>query len=749
MEHRVKLRARANHHFAYSGRCVLVTNLDGQVTGSRDEGFYAENTRLLSCDLVTVNGEPIKPVVASPVDGAALLAYFQIPQELVDLEPQGSKLPEHALFVEHRRRVGEGLRSELRFTNYRAHAVASCELALHLDADFADILEAMHGQRQQQADVEREWNATRQELTLRYCHPDFQRAVAIRVEQVPGPLRYEDGALHVALDLHPHQSADLDLVVEPIIDGQRWSAPSAVFGGPSTELERVRQQLRDEIPALTTTNTSVALAWRTATRDLASLPLGMEQGPATPIAGIPLYQQFFGRDSLTIAWQALLAMPLMLRDALTANAAWQGTQIDDWRDEEPGKMIHQARRGPLSVLEINPYTRYYGDYATPPDFLIMLGQYLAWTNDLQTVRELLPAARKAIRWLERYADLDHDGFIEYVTRSKKGVKNQGWKDAEQSIVDEQGQLVENPIATSELQAYWYAGLRQSALAFFATGDRAYAFELLGKAQQLQRRFDRAFWMDDLQFYAVGLGPNKQPIRAIASNAGHLLATGIVPRSKARRVAQRLMAPDLFSGWGIRTLSTENPAYNPFSYHLGSVWPVDTGTFALGFGRYGYWEEQHRLVEGLFAVSDLFVENRIPEVITGLPRDEQHPHPGIYPESNEPQGWSASAIVLVVQALLGLRPLAPLGLLLVDPHLPAWLPDLRLEGIRMGKAAVDLHVWRTRDGTSRYRAVQREGSVRVLRQPPPDGSDSAIINRLWMALASTVRTYAGQAAQGGG
>ncbi len=735
MDHRVKLRARANHHFAYSGRCVLVTNLDGQVTGSRDEGFYAENTRLLSCDLITVNGEPLKPVVASPVDGAALLAYFQIPEEVVDLETKESKLPEHALFVEHRRRVGDGMRSELRFTNYRAHAVAAFELVLHLDADFADILEAMHGQRQQEGAVEREWNAARQELTLRYCHPDLDRAVAVRVERAPGHLRYEDGALRMALELYPHQPAELHLLIEPVVDGQRWNAPSSVFSGPPTELERVRAQLRNEIPALTSTNTSVALAWRTATRDLASLPLGLAEGRATPIAGIPLYQQFFGRDSLTIAWQALLAMPSMLRDALTANAAWQGTQIDDWRDEEPGKMLHQARRGPLSVLEINPYTRYYGDYATPPDFLIMLGQYLAWTNDLETVRELLPAARKAIRWLERYADLDNDGFIEYVMRSKQGVKNQGLKDAKQSIVDERGQLVENPVATSELQAYWYAGLRQAALTFFAAGDRAYAFELLGKAKRLQQRFDQAFWMDDLQFYAVGLGPDKQQIRAIASNAGHLLATGIVPRSKARQVVQRLMQPDLFSGWGIRTLSSEHPAYNPFSYHLGSVWPVDSGTFALGFGRYGYWEEQHRLAEALFGACDLFAENRLPEVMSGLPRAEQYPHPGIYPESNEPQGWSASAIVMVIQALLGLRPAAPLGLLLVDPHLPAWLPDLRLESIRVGRARVDLHMWRTDDGTSRYRVTRLEGRVRVLRQPPPDGSNSSLTHRLSAAAGS--------------
>ena len=231
-------------------------------------------------------------------------------------------------------------------------------------------------------------------------------------------------------------------------------------------------------------------------------------------------------------------------------------------------MIHQARWGPLALLGIDPFRRYYGDYATPPDFLIMLGQYLAWSNDLATVRELLPAARKAIDWLDRYGDLDGDGFLEYVTRSAKGVANQGWKDSHDAIVDEQGEIVLPPIATSELQAYWYAGLEQAAFAFLVAGDVGYALELLAKARALKRRFDRTFWMEEEGFYALGLGPDKRPLRSIASNTGHLLATGIVPQEKASRVAYRLMEPDLFSGWGIRTLSSAHPAYNPFSYHLG-------------------------------------------------------------------------------------------------------------------------------------------------------------------------------------
>jgi glycogen debranching enzyme len=434
-----------------------------------------------------------------------------------------------------------------------------------------------------------------------------------------------------------------------------------------------------------------------------------------------------------------MATPRLLRDSLFANAAWRGRRIDDWLDEEPGKMIHQARGGPLSVLGLNPHTRYYGDWATPPDFLIMLGQYYAWTGDADAIRALLPAARDALDWCERYGDPDRDGFIEYDTRSSKGVKNQGWKDSHDAIVDERGAIVPNPIATSELQAYLYAGFQQAAAAFGASGDIGFAMELLGKASALKRRFNDAFWMPELGAYALGLDAEKRQIRSIGSNDGHLLASGIVPPDRGRQLATRLMRPDMFSGWGIRTLSADHPAFNPFSYHRGSVWPVEQGTIAFGFARYGCWGELHRLAEGVFASTDLFIENRLPEVIGGVQRDPDHPHPGIYPRSCEPQGWSASAIVMIVQALLAMVAVAPLRLLVVDPHLPAWLPDLRLDGIRVGDSRVSLEFRRTRSGKTTYRVVRREGWVHVIRQPPPQAPGAGPLGRARSALTSVLRS----------
>ncbi|MBW3577120.1 MAG: hypothetical protein KY462_05170 [Actinobacteria bacterium] len=413
-----------------------------------------------------------------------------------------------------------------------------------------------------------------------------------------------------------------------------------------------------------------------------------------------------------------MALPDMAADALSVSAAWRGSTIDDWRDEEPGKLIHQARDGPTSAVGINPFTAYFGDYAAPCDFLILLGQHLAWTGDVATTRALAPAAEEVLRWLDRYADVDGDGFIDYVMRSEHGVLQQGWKDSPDAIVDEHGEVMDPPIATCELQGYWYIGLRQATFAFMFAGERILALRLLARAKALRERFNERFWIKDQRFYSLALGPDDRLLRSITSNPGHLLATGIVPVDRASDVIDRLLADDLFSGWGVRTLSTLHPSYNPFSYHLGSVWPVENATFILGCVRYGRWDAAHRIAEGLFAASDLFVDNRLPESLGGLPRNDHHPHPGIYPSSNEPQAWSASAIILAVQALLGMRPIAPANLLLVDPHLPEWLPYLELNGLHVGQATADLVFTRRDDATTDAHVRNVDGTLRVRRQRPP-------------------------------
>jgi len=682
------LRVRPDQLHLVSGWSLLITDTRGRV-----QSLYVDNTRLLSRARLLVDG--IEPLAFSTADvGAhAQLSYAQL--------QDGEKQVGRGAYLMTEHELGDGLR-----TRFTVISTDDRELVIPAElepaADFVDIDDVEQGA--EPPPISSSWDSPRQELRICTESP-LPMAVRLRVEGAVAV--HQEGVLLFTFVVPPHGSASVSLVVEPELARPRGDA-----NGPQA-------QLASEATRLRTSNHHVAATWETAVNDLAALPLGEPAGPSAPIAGLPYYQQVFGRDTLTVSWQALLATPTLLRDSLRLNASLVGRRIDDWRDEEPGKLLHQARHGPRSVLGRDPFLGYYGDFATGPDFLVFLGQYLAWTGDLDTVRELLPVARQVLQWLDRYADLDGDGFLDYRCRSSGGVKNQGWKDSDTAVVDEHGRVVDNPVATSELQGYWYAALRHSALAFAACGDRAFAAGLVGSARALRRRFHDAFWMPELGCYAMALGPDGEQVRSIGSNDGHLLAAGIVPRSLAPAVARRLLEPDMFSGWGVRTLSADHPAYNPFSYHRGSVWPVEAGTIGLGLARYGCWDELHRLAEGFFAAAALFEDHRLPEALSGLPRGEEHPHPGTYPRSCSPQAWSASAVMTVVQALLGLRPAAPMRALLVDPHLPDWLPDVELEGVQVAGRTCDLRV--RRHGRRTRISARGVSLLRApLRRPPLPG-----------------------------
>ncbi|MEU5945847.1 glycogen debranching N-terminal domain-containing protein [Micromonospora sp. NPDC047465] len=698
------LRVRPDLLYVASGWSTLVTDVRGRITGAGPQGFFARNTRVLSTERLAVDGREPVPFSTANVAGHAQLSYAAL--------GDGEALPSRAAYLLVERFVGEGLRTRLTVVSY-APVPLELELRIDLAADFADTSEAETGRRVQSGAVDASWHPDDRELRLTYRCDGLDRAVAIGVH-ADSPVRYVDDAVLVAVAVPPRGSGRVELVVEPVFEGRRLAAPPPTFAEPDDDAARARAHLARELTRLNSSNFDVTAAWRCAVDDLAVLPLGEPAGPTAPMAGLPIYQEIFGRDTMTASWQALLAGPTMLADSLRLNAGHLGRRIDDWRDEEPGKPLHEARRGPVSALGLDPFSGYYGDWSTAPDLLIFLGQYFAWTGDLDTVRDLLPVARRALDWIDRYGDPDRDGFLEYHCRSRAGLKNQGWKDSDTAVVDEHGEVVPNPIATSELQAYWYAALRHAAVVFAAAGHPALGARLVSRATVLRRRFHRAYWMPERGCHAMALDPDKRQVRSVNSNDGHLLATGIVPARLAPLVADRLLADDMFSGWGVRTLSSAHPAYNPFSYHRGSVWPVEAGTIGLGLARYGCWEHLHRLAEGMFAAAALFTEHRLPEVLSGLPRDDAHPHPGVYPNSCSPQAWSASAVVALIQALLALRPAAPLRTIFVDPHLPEWLPDLVLEGVQVGGRTVDLTVRRGRGGRTSLRA--RGDRIAVVRRP---------------------------------
>ena len=359
----------------------------------------------------------------------------------------------------------------------------------------------------------------------------------------------------------------------------------------------------------------------------------------------------------------------------------------------------------------------------------MLAELWHWTGDRDLVRRHLSAARASLRWLDEHCDANGDGLHEYMTRSKDGVRNQAWKDSGDAIVYEDGSQVEPPIATCEEQGFAYLGKLLLAEVLWWLGDRDEARHLYRGAQELKKRFNDRFWMDDLEFVALGLDSSGRQIRSIASNAGHCIATGILDDALVSKTANRLMADDLFSGWGVRTLSSRHPAYNPYSYHRGSVWPVEQATFVLGFVRYGLHDHAERLARAFFESAALFDFHRLPELFAGHARDAAHPFPALYPQANSPQAWSASAVLTVIQSLLGLYPYAPLNRLLVDPHLPEWLPSLMLRDLRIGQSRTTIRFDRTSTGATDYRVLEKTGGLHVVRQPSPWSMTASFGERL--------------------
>ena len=760
----VRLRPRADTVYISQDRTVLAAERDGFVSDGAEHGLFVHETRLLSRYRYLIDGTPPQPVALSNVEQHTWLGYYiQLAPGIDPGAPdrgsgQVGEATQQTLELRLSRYVGGGLHEDVDLTNFTQRPIAF-RLQLELDADFADQAETS-GERQQHGELERHWHADGDaawELIFDYRaehHYDQQgnigqaqlhRGLTLRVEHAMSAPAYADGCISFHVELAPRGTWHACLNLIPYIDGQimppRYSCRS--FKGIHNERDQQRVRFLDEATAFTTPESEtlapvVVGALEQATRDLAALRLyDLDHGARawTMAAGLPIYIALFGRDTLTAAWQAALTSPEMMRGTLPELARRQGTTNDDWRDEQPGRMLHEAHTGPLEMLRFNPRGRYYGSITTSGFYPVVVSELWHWTGDRELVGQLLGPALKALDWLDAYGDRDGDGFYEYQTRSTQGVKHQAWKDSGDAIVYEDGSQVDPPIATCEEQGFVYlAKLHLSeVLWWFGAADEAR--RLYHEARELKQRFNDAFWMDDVGFFALGLDAQKRPIRSIGSNAGHCLAAGITDAALVRRTADRLLADDLFTGWGIRTLSAQHPAYNPYSYHRGSVWPVEQGTFAIGFTRYGLHDHTERLCRAQFEAAALFDYARLPELFSGHQRNADHPFPALYPRANWPQAWSSSAVFCFVQALLGLYPYAPLHMLLLDPHLPPWLPEITLHHLCVGEAVITIRFYRTKDGASDYEILGQRGRLHVIRQPSPWSLTASFGERLKDVLTS--------------
>ena len=447
-------------------------------------------------------------------------------------------------------------------------------------------------------------------------------------------------------------------------------------------------------------------------RDLYLLRTSLE-GEQFFAAGVPWYVTLFGRDSLIASLQTLAYNPGIAEQTLRLMARYQGTKIDHWRDEEPGKIMHELRVGEMANLNEIPQTPYYGTVDATPLFLVLVARHAAWTGELALFNDLRDHIESALSWISIYGDQNQDGYLEYQSSSKNGLSNQGWKDSGDAIVNSDGSLAQPAVSLVEVQGYVYLAKASLADLYERTGESARAQELRDQAEALRSRFNREFWLEERQFYALALQAQNRPAAAISSNPGQALWTGIVDAKNAGPTVARLLSEEMFSGWGIRTLSSKELRYNPIGYHLGTVWPHDNSLIVAGFRRYGFDTEACRVFTAIVEAAQHFEHYRLPEVFAGFDR-ESYDVPVRYPVACHPQAWAAGAVPYLLQAVLGLTPEGfEHRLRIRHPVLPEFVRWLDLHRLRAGHAHADLRFERAQNGTVHVTVVNIDGDLDVV------------------------------------
>ncbi len=702
---------RVNNLTLIDGKMFLATVVAGDIVpaGSTDVGFFHHDTRFLSHWELRVNGH--RAVVLSAASQQNILAQIELtPSNRIVRD--NLDLPESTVHIHREQLLAGRFFDRLTFRNFSLEPI-TLAVELRFDADFMDVFQ-VRGMLRAAAGTYFEPVRHGAQVVFRYLGRDEMfRQTSVAFD--PPPRELEPRRALFELRLAPGERRTLAATVLPHA-GPATAAPDGEGRDQTGEAGEAayaaclarRRAGYAEWEAATTefecSDDAFCRCLQTAMSDFFSLRVPfVRDGPALAgacgllpsgageivAAGIPWFATIFGRDSLIASYQTLMLHPHLAKETLRFLARHQGTQRDDWRDEEPGKILHELREGEMTRAGEMPHSPYYGSVDATPLFLIVLDETYNWTGDDALLQELLPAARRALAWIEECGDVDGDGFVEFVRRSPQGLANQGWKDSWDAYLHADGSLPEPPLALCEVQGYCYDARYRFARLLRGVGDAAGADRLRRQATELAHRFERRFWLSDLGAYATALDARKAPQRAVASNMGHLLWSRIVGRERARQVARRLMHEDMFSGWGVRTLSAGEPTFNPLSYHRGSVWPHDNSLIAQGFAFYDFKQPLLRMLTGLFQAALYFRDRRLPELFVGVRRGA-FDQPVNYPVSCSPQAWASGAWFLLLTAALGLRPNAGRHeLRIVNPTLPEWLAWLRLHRLRIGDSLVSL------------------------------------------------------------
>jgi glycogen debranching enzyme len=648
------------------GNTFVVSDTRGDIeaTATDPTGLFAFDTRFLSKWVLTVDGKRLNALSTDDLN------YFETRFFLIP--GTGTVYVDSKLSVIRRRAVAEGFHEELTILNHDEEPI---DLTLRIEAacDFADLFEVKDALEKKGIYTRR---VEKERLVLVYARESFERATAI--SSTDATQIDQDGlTFEVRLEAHGSWKTDLDVMPTLLVGGQVQELPRKGRASRRPSMEADLERWITDAPRLECDWEPLSNSYRRSLVDLAALrfsPLTAGRR-SLPAAGLPWFMTMFGRDSIFTSLQALPFTPELAATTLRELGMRQGTRVDDFRDEDPGRILHEMRYGELTAFEERPHSPYYGTADATALFVVLLDEYERWTGDRSLVRELEREARAALAWIDDYADLQGNGYVSYKRRNEEtGLENQCWKDSWDSISYRDGRLPGFPRATCELQGYAYdAKMRGARLARIVWKDPAYAERLEKEAADLKRRFNRDFWVEDGGYFALALDTDGAQVDALSSNIGHLLWSGIVDKSKAKSVARHLLGPRLFSGWGVRTMAEGEARYNPIGYHVGTVWPFDNSFIAWGLRRYGFKEEAARVAAGILDAAQFF-DGRLPEAFGGYERSLTK-YPVEYPTACSPQAWSTGTPLLLLRTMLGLEPVD--DHLVVDPALPVSIGTLAL------------------------------------------------------------------------
>ena len=658
------------------GSNFCISGLAGDMYSDRPHGVFHEDTRIVSRWRLTVNDVTLEPLAAR-----ALEPYRAV---FIGRPARAAGHADSPLIVERNREVGAGILEEITVRNH-SREPAVCVVELAMDADFADLFEV------KDARIIRHWDQSRHpegdSLTIQGVWRGIHKGVIL---QAPDATFSHEG-LGYRTVVPPHGQWRTRVTVSPLLDAAETPVPFQRQATGTSPAEIRRQEWIRKIPATHVSNVSIARTLQRSHDDIGALQIEDPLHPDRTVvaAGAPWFMALFGRDSLLSSYMALTVDPSLALDTLQTLAERQGNVVDALTEEQPGRILHEVRLGVSTGLALGGKSAYYGTADATPLFVTLLGEVSRWGLAADQVAALLPNADRALEWIRDYGDRDGDGFVEYQRLNNQGLINQGWKDSWDGINFADGRMAEPPIALCEVQGYVYGAYISRAWMAYDAGDLALARELRERAARLKKQFNEQFWLPDRGYYAIALDRDKRPVDACASNMGHCLWNGIIDADKAPLVAARLMSPEMFSGWGIRTLATDMGAYNPASYHNGSVWPHDNAMIATGLMRYGFVDEAKRVALGLIEAAD-FTDHRLPELFCGFDRAD-FPEPVPYPTACSPQAWAATTPVHLLRTLLRYDPHVSMNGMWMDPVLPESWGRVHITNCPIGDGRITIDV----------------------------------------------------------